>query len=80
MSIFVLAAIGGIGGGAVIGGWIEMNPHLGWRWIQWIQMMYVLCALEPNNWPTVEQVLPHLFHSPFFHERNSVRSAPHSPC
>lgn len=40
MSIFSLAAIGGTGLGAVMAGWVEMNPHLGWRWIQWIQMMY----------------------------------------
>ena len=38
MAIFSLAAIGGTGLGPIISGWIEMN--LGWRWIQWIQMMY----------------------------------------
>ncbi|KAF8074571.1 MFS polyamine transporter [Lyophyllum atratum] len=43
MSVFVLIAIGGTGLGPVYAGWIELNPHLGWRWIQWIQM--ILCAI-----------------------------------
>lgn len=41
MSIFTAAAIGGNGLGPIAGGWIEMNPHLGWRWIQWIHTMYI---------------------------------------
>ncbi|KAF8330493.1 MFS polyamine transporter [Amanita rubescens] len=40
MALFSLAAIGGAGLGPLMSGWIEVNPHLGWRWIQWIQMMY----------------------------------------
>ncbi|CCM02601.1 uncharacterized protein FIBRA_04704 [Fibroporia radiculosa] len=36
MSFFAAAAIGGTGLGCVASGWIEQNPHLGWRWIQWI--------------------------------------------
>ncbi|KAI5830150.1 MFS general substrate transporter [Schizophyllum commune Tattone D] len=39
MALFSIAAIGGTGLGPVASGWIEMNPHLGWRWIQWIQMI-----------------------------------------
>ncbi|KAG6809793.1 hypothetical protein H0H92_014722 [Tricholoma furcatifolium] len=39
MSIFALAALGGTGIGPLIAGWIEMNPRLEWRWIQWIQMI-----------------------------------------
>ncbi|KAF9461064.1 major facilitator superfamily domain-containing protein [Collybia nuda] len=42
MSIFVLSAIGGTGLGPIVAGWIEMNPQLEWRWIEWIQMM--LCG------------------------------------
>lgn len=41
MSIYSLAALGGTGLGPVVAGWVEMNPHLQWRWIQWIHMMYV---------------------------------------
>ncbi|KAJ7036508.1 MFS polyamine transporter [Mycena alexandri] len=39
MAIFSVAALGGTGLGPVISGWIEMNPRLEWRWIEWIQMM-----------------------------------------
>jgi hypothetical protein len=41
MALFSLAALGGTGIGPVFAGWIEMNPHLEWRWIQWIQCMFV---------------------------------------
>ncbi|KAK2462261.1 hypothetical protein APHAL10511_005757 [Amanita phalloides] len=39
MAIFTMGALGGTALGPIIAGWIEMNPHLEWRWIQWIQMM-----------------------------------------
>ncbi|KAE9388526.1 MFS polyamine transporter [Gymnopus androsaceus JB14] len=39
MSFFAVAAIGGTGFGPVYAGWVEMNPRLEWRWIQWIQMI-----------------------------------------
>ncbi|KAK2465502.1 hypothetical protein APHAL10511_002394 [Amanita phalloides] len=26
--------------GPIMAGWVEMNPRLQWRWIQWIQMTY----------------------------------------
>jgi len=42
MSIYSLAAVGGTGLGPVAAGWVEMNPHLQWRWIQWIHMMFVV--------------------------------------
>lgn len=41
MSYFALAAVGGTGLGPIFAGWIEMNSRLEWKWIQWIQMMYV---------------------------------------
>lgn len=41
MSIYSLAALGGTGLGPVVAGWVEMNPRLQWRWIQWIHMMHV---------------------------------------
>ncbi|PPQ69601.1 hypothetical protein CVT26_001589 [Gymnopilus dilepis] len=42
MSFFAVTAVGGTGLGPAFAGWIEMNPRLGWRWIQWIQM--IICA------------------------------------
>ncbi|RDB16005.1 Efflux pump atB [Hypsizygus marmoreus] len=39
MSIFAVCALGGTGLGPIYAGWIEMNPRLEWRWIQWIQMI-----------------------------------------
>ncbi|KAG6910048.1 hypothetical protein DXG01_013494 [Tephrocybe rancida] len=39
MSLFALTALGGTGIGPAFAGWIEMNSRLGWRWIQWIQMI-----------------------------------------
>ncbi|KAJ6616963.1 MFS polyamine transporter [Mycena sp. CBHHK59/15] len=42
MAIFSVAALGGTGLGPVAAGWIEMNPKLEWRWIQWIQM--IICG------------------------------------
>ncbi|KAJ7089879.1 MFS polyamine transporter [Mycena belliarum] len=42
MAIFSLAALGGTGLGPVIAGWIEKNPKLEWRWIQWVQM--IICG------------------------------------
>ncbi|THH29519.1 hypothetical protein EUX98_g4679 [Antrodiella citrinella] len=39
MAIFSVAALGGTGLGPVAAGWVEMNPHLEWRWIQWIHMI-----------------------------------------
>ncbi|EKM52164.1 uncharacterized protein PHACADRAFT_151169 [Phanerochaete carnosa HHB-10118-sp] len=39
MTIFSVAAIGSTGLGPVAAGWIEMNRHLGWRWIQWIHFI-----------------------------------------
>ncbi len=42
MALFSVAAIGGTGVGPIFAGWIEMNSNLEWRWIQWVQLMYVL--------------------------------------
>ena len=39
MAIFSLAAVGCTGLGAVAAGWIDLNQHLGWRWIQWFHLM-----------------------------------------
>ncbi|KAJ3570415.1 hypothetical protein NP233_g4421 [Leucocoprinus birnbaumii] len=40
MSIFSIVALAGNGFGPLIAGWIELNPRLQWRWIQWIQLIY----------------------------------------
>ncbi|KAG1834348.1 major facilitator superfamily domain-containing protein [Suillus subluteus] len=37
ISLYALAAIASSGLGPMIAGWIEANPSLQWRWIQWIQ-------------------------------------------
>lgn len=42
MAIFSLAAVGCTGLGPVAAGWIEMAPHLGWRWIQWIHFIVTM--------------------------------------
>ncbi|KAH6916320.1 multidrug transporter [Coprinopsis sp. MPI-PUGE-AT-0042] len=39
MSIYSSLALAGTGFGSVVGGWVEMNPHLQWRWIQWISLI-----------------------------------------
>ncbi|KAF9525113.1 MFS polyamine transporter [Crepidotus variabilis] len=45
MSAFSLSAIGGASLGPVFSGWVEMNPRLQWRWIQWIQLIICGCYL-----------------------------------
>jgi hypothetical protein len=37
MAAFGAVAIGSTGLGAVVMAWVEANPRLEWRWIQWIQ-------------------------------------------
>ncbi|KAI5121869.1 hypothetical protein M0805_001077 [Coniferiporia weirii] len=39
MAAFSIAAIGGTGFGPLFAGWIAMNPHLEWRWIQWLYLI-----------------------------------------
>lgn len=41
MAVFSIAAMSATGVGPVFAGWIAMNTHLEWRWIQWIHMMCV---------------------------------------
>ncbi|KAI0332771.1 MFS general substrate transporter [Cubamyces sp. BRFM 1775] len=40
MSLFAVMALTGPGVGCVAAGWIEQNPHLEWRWIQWIHVIW----------------------------------------
>ncbi|KAG1746773.1 MFS general substrate transporter [Suillus paluster] len=40
MAFFTLVAVTGTGLGPVIAGIIEVDPRLGWRWIQWIHVMF----------------------------------------
>ncbi|KAG1743115.1 MFS general substrate transporter [Suillus lakei] len=40
MAFFALVAVAGTGLGPVIAGVIEANPRLGWRWIQWVHVMF----------------------------------------
>lgn len=53
MSLFAVAAIGGTGFGPIYAGWVEMNPRLEWRWIQWIQMMCVNLSILSAGWLTL---------------------------
>ncbi|THH29523.1 hypothetical protein EUX98_g4677 [Antrodiella citrinella] len=52
MSIFSLAAVGGTGLGPVFAGYVEMNPRLEWRWIQWIHLM---CGLSSPLYYAIAQ-------------------------
>ncbi|KAF7771726.1 hypothetical protein Agabi119p4_6037 [Agaricus bisporus var. burnettii] len=40
MAMFALAATICLGVGPIAGGWIEMNPNLEWKWINWVQMTW----------------------------------------
>ncbi|KAG0698233.1 MFS general substrate transporter [Suillus ampliporus] len=40
MAFFTLVAVAGTGLGLVFAGIIEADPRLGWRWIQWIHVMF----------------------------------------
>ncbi|OJT03339.1 hypothetical protein TRAPUB_6117 [Trametes pubescens] len=40
MSLFAIMALTGPGIGCVASGWIEQDPHLEWRWIQWIHVIW----------------------------------------
>ena len=42
MAFYSILAFGGNGVGTITAGWIEANPKLEWKWIQWISMMFVL--------------------------------------
>ena len=42
MSLFSLCAFAGTGLGPATMGWVELNPHLGWRWIGgWILVIII---------------------------------------
>jgi hypothetical protein len=56
MSILSLSAMGAAGLGSLAAGWIEQNPHLQWRWISWISLMYGIFFLDyfqANLWNAV---------------------------
>lgn len=40
MSLYAFSAVAATGFGPLVAGWIEANPHLEWRWIQWIHAMF----------------------------------------
>lgn len=39
MALFAFACLFSFGMGSVIGGLIASQPHMGWRWVQWIHVM-----------------------------------------
>ncbi|RPD64468.1 MFS general substrate transporter [Lentinus tigrinus ALCF2SS1-7] len=41
MSVFATMALSGSGVGCVAAGWIEQTPHMEWRWIQWIHVIWI---------------------------------------
>ncbi|KAJ2917092.1 hypothetical protein MD484_g3304, partial [Candolleomyces efflorescens] len=43
MALYSILAFGGNGVGTIAAGWIEANPKLEWKWIQWISMMVAGC-------------------------------------
>ncbi|KAJ2924709.1 hypothetical protein H1R20_g12373, partial [Candolleomyces eurysporus] len=43
MALYSILAFGGNGIGTIAAGWIEANPKLEWKWIQWISMMVGGC-------------------------------------
>ena len=45
MALFTLIALGATGIGPAYAGWIEMNPKLEWKWVEWVHMMQVSCQL-----------------------------------
>lgn len=46
MALFATAAIFGTGIGPVWSGWVEQRDSLGWRWIQWIQLICESAQIE----------------------------------
>ncbi|KAG2159177.1 major facilitator superfamily domain-containing protein [Suillus bovinus] len=40
MSLFAFSSIFSFGLGSAFGGLIAANPHLGWRWVQWVHAMF----------------------------------------
>ncbi|KAG8216337.1 major facilitator superfamily domain-containing protein [Butyriboletus roseoflavus] len=40
MTVFAFVSLFAIGLGSVIGGVIQSNPALGWRWVQWIHIVF----------------------------------------
>ncbi|KAJ8579897.1 MFS general substrate transporter [Rhizopogon salebrosus TDB-379] len=49
ISLLAFTSIFSTGLGSVFGGLIASNPHLGWRWVQWVHVMFagafVLCTI-----------------------------------
>ncbi|KAI0731113.1 MFS general substrate transporter [Earliella scabrosa] len=41
MSAFAVMVLSGPGVGCIAAGWIEQNPSLGWRWIQWMHVIWL---------------------------------------
>ncbi|KAA1468947.1 MFS general substrate transporter [Dentipellis sp. KUC8613] len=39
MAIYSVTALGGTSIGPIAAGWIDADPRLGWRWIQWIHVI-----------------------------------------
>ena len=42
MAFFTLIVIGATGLAPAYVGWVEINPNLEWKWLQWVHMMQVM--------------------------------------
>lgn len=71
MAIFSLAAVGCTGLGAVVAGWVDMNKHMGWRWIQWLHLMYVPPSSHPPSPSNIVRV-PRVGAFPHSHPRRGA--------
>jgi len=45
LAVFSLISFINVGVGPIMAGWIETNPKLEWKWIEWVQMTYVVPAV-----------------------------------
>lgn len=54
MSLFALASIVGSALGATAMAWVDEDPRLGWRWIQWIQGAATIVLL-PVMWVVMKE-------------------------
>jgi hypothetical protein len=82
MSIFTFIVIGSAGAGPVAAGWIEQNPHLRWRWIQWVTFMCVSSISEfysPSNNKIQSRSCRGTFY-PNFHVGDKIISTSHPDC
>ncbi|KAG2068582.1 MFS general substrate transporter, partial [Suillus decipiens] len=64
MSLLAFSSLFSFGLGSAFGGLISTSPHLGWRWVQWIHVMFtgafVLCVILVMNETRSSIILTHI--------------------